>query len=187
MVGWSSLGYYWTPRTPAGAAADLTRIIEHYTTVWRRPRVRIVGYSFGADIAPFLVNRLPESIRAHVTALTLLGPSTTASFEFHMTNWLVDGGDARYPVRPEVERSSTPVTCVSGTDEVDSICRDIKAPHVRAASVGRGHHFSGEYRQLVDLILRKSCLRRDGPSGRCSGLRGRRYADGLSEVRAPRS
>ena len=153
VVGWSSLGYYWTPRSPAGAAADLKRIIEHYTTAWHRSRVLIVGYSFGADVAPFLVNRLPESLKARVTALTLLGPSATASFEFHVANWLVDGGDARYAVRPEAERSSVPVICVSGTDETDSVCRDIKATHVRMASVGRGHHFSGEYGQLVDLIL----------------------------------
>ena len=115
----------------------------------------IVGYSFGADVAPFLVNRLPEPAKARVRTLTLLGPSATASFEFHVANWFVGSGDARYPVRPEVERSSAPVTCVSGTDETDSICRDIKATHVRMASVGRGHHFSGEYGQLVDLILRQ--------------------------------
>jgi len=155
VVGWSSLGYYWTPRSPAGAAADLKRIIEHYTTAWRRSRVLIVGYSFGADVAPFLVNRLPESVKARVTALTLLGPSAAASFEFHVTHWLVGGGDARYPVRPEVERSSAPVTCVTATDEADSVCRDIRAAHVRIASVGRGHHFSGEYGQLVNLILRQ--------------------------------
>ena len=154
VVGWSSLGYYWTPRTPASAAADLKRIIEHYTTAWRRSRVLVVGYSFGADIAPFLVNRLPESTRGHVMALTLLGPSTTAAFEFHMSNWLAGGGDARYPVRPEVERLPAPVTCVSATDEADSVCRDITGAHVRRASVGRGHHFSGEYGQLLDLILR---------------------------------
>ena len=131
------------------------RIIDHYTVAWRRSRVLIVGYSFGADVAPFLVNRLPEAVKARVTAVTLLGPSATASFEFHVTNWLVGGGDARYPVRPEVERSSAPVTCVSGIDEADSVCRDIRAAHVRMASVGRGHHFSGEYGQLVDLILRQ--------------------------------
>ena len=154
VVGWSSLDYYWIPRSPAGAAADLQRIIEHYTTGWHRSRVLIVGYSFGADVAPFLVNRLPQSVRARVTALTLLGPSATASFEFHVTNWLVGGGDERYPVRPELERLSAPVTCVSGTDETDSVCRDITA-HVHMASVGRGHHFSGEYGELVDLILRQ--------------------------------
>jgi type IV secretory pathway VirJ component len=153
VVAWSSLDYYWTPRSPAGAAADLTRIIEHYTTAWRKSRVLIVGYSFGADVAPFLFNRLPESVKAGVKALTLLGPSATASFEFHVTDWLVGSDDTRYPVPPEIERSSVPVTCVSATDEVDSVCREIRAPHVQMASVGLGHHFSGEYDQLLDLIL----------------------------------
>ena len=60
VVGWSSLDYYWTPRSPERAAGDLARIIEHYTTAWQKARVLIVGYSFGADVAPFLVNRLPD-------------------------------------------------------------------------------------------------------------------------------
>jgi type IV secretory pathway VirJ component len=102
---------------------------------------------------PSFFNRLPESVKARVTGLTLLGPSATASFEFHVTEWLVGDDDTRYPVPPEIERSSVPVTCVSATDDADSVCRGIRAPHVQMASVGRGHHFSGEYGQLVDLIL----------------------------------
>ena len=47
------------------------------------------------------------------------------------------------------------MTCVSATDEADSVCRDISAAHVRMASVGRGHHFSGEYGELLDLILQQ--------------------------------
>jgi type IV secretory pathway VirJ component len=38
------------------------------------------------------VNRLPESVKAKVTAMTLLGPSAATSFEFHVTNWLFAGG-----------------------------------------------------------------------------------------------
>ena len=155
VVAWSSLEYYWTPRTPEAAAADLGRILDHYTTAWRRSRVFIVGYSFGADVAPFLVNRLPASARARIAGLALLGPSDTASFEFHVSNWLVGRADARYPTRPEVERTLLPVTCVFGTDELDSVCRTINAAHIRAASVGKGHHFGGEYAQLVELILRQ--------------------------------
>jgi type IV secretory pathway VirJ component len=155
VVAWSSLEYYWTPRTPAAAAADLGRIVDHYTTAWRRSRVFIVGYSFGADVAPFLVNRLPQSARAHIAGLALLGPSPTASFEFHVSEWLGGREDARYPTRPEVERTLLPVTCVRGSDELDSVCRTINSAHVRVAAVGNGHHFGGEYAQLVELIVRQ--------------------------------
>ncbi len=153
VVAWSSLEYYWTPRTPQAAAADLGRIIDHYTTAWRRSRVFIVGYSFGADVAPFLLNRLPASLRAGIAGLTLLGPSDTASFEFHLSDWVARREDTRYPTRGEIERTLLPVTCVSGTDELDSVCRTIIAAQVRVATVGKGHHFGGEYARLVELIL----------------------------------
>jgi type IV secretory pathway VirJ component len=156
VVAWSSLDYYWTPRTPERASADLDRIITHYMATWRRRRVLIVGYSFGADVAPFLVNHLSEQAKGHVAGLALLSPSSTATFEFHMSDWFGGGADPRYPTRPEIERTRAPVTCVSATDDTESPCHSISAPRVRVAAVGTGHHFSGEYGRLIDLILEPS-------------------------------
>lgn len=154
VVGWSSLDYYWTPRTLDAAAADLARIVNHYTTTWKKDRVLVVGYSFGADVASFLVNRLPPHVKGRVAEVALLGPSDTASFEFHLASWLGGGADTRYPTVPEIERLSVPVTCVSATDEPDSVCRVVRGAHVRSVAIGEGHHFGGEYDRLVDLILR---------------------------------
>ena len=154
VVGWSSLDYYWTPRTPDTAAADLARIIGHYTTTWKKDRVLVVGYSFGADVASFLVNRLPPPLRSRVEAVTLLGPSDTATFEFHLANWFGGGADSRYPTVREIERLPMPVTCVYGADEADSVCGAIKGPRTRAVAIGQGHHFGAEYDRLVELIRR---------------------------------
>ncbi|MEZ5420390.1 MAG: SpoIIE family protein phosphatase [Vicinamibacterales bacterium] len=38
VVGWSSLSYYWSPRTPDGASADLARILRHYGARWQGGR-----------------------------------------------------------------------------------------------------------------------------------------------------
>lgn len=154
VVGWSSLDYYWTPRTPDAAAADLARIIGHYTTTWKKGRVLVVGYSFGADVASFLVNRLSPALMNRVAAVTLLGPSETTTFEFHLASWLGGGADARYPTVPEIARMSVPVVCVSATDEPDSVCRKVAGPSLRSIAIGQGHHFGGEYGRLVELILR---------------------------------
>jgi type IV secretory pathway VirJ component len=156
VVGWSSLDYYWKARTPEGAAADLARIVRHYTAAWHKDRVRIIGYSFGADVTPFLVNRLPDALKSQVAAVVLLAPSATASFEFHLTDWLGGGGDSRYPTMREIARLRTPVTCVFPSDEPDSVCRQVSAPNVHAVTLGNGHHFGGDYRSLVDLVLRPS-------------------------------
>jgi type IV secretory pathway VirJ component len=152
-VGWSSLRYYWTPRTPDGAAADLARIIRHYMSQWSVSRVILVGYSFGADVLPFLVNRLPSGLLPHVRSVALLGLSDTADFEFHVSDWIGHGGSSSNRTVPEAERVTVPVLCARGADEDDSACRSLEGVHITSREVGDGHHFSGEYAQLVDVIL----------------------------------
>jgi type IV secretory pathway VirJ component len=152
-VGWSSLRYYWTPRTPDVAAADLDRVIRHYADAWKKTRMLVVGYSFAADVLPFLVARLPAATRSLVERVTLLGPSRGATFEFHVSSWF--GGDRRnnYPTAPEVDRLTVPVTCVRGADEADSGCLAFDSPHIKSVAIGHGHHFSGDYDALVRAIL----------------------------------
>jgi type IV secretory pathway VirJ component len=153
VVGWSSLRYYWTPRTPEAAATDLAQIVERYSAAWRKERVLLVGYSFGADVLPFLVNRLPTPTRARIRSVSLLGLSDRADFEFHVSNWLGGGADMRHLTAPEVARMTVPATCVHAIDERDSGCLGLKGTRVRLVAVGSGHHFGGDYRRLVELIL----------------------------------
>ena len=146
VVGWSSLEYYWTPRTPDSAAGDLERIVNHYAAAWQQERVIVVGYSFGADVAAFLVNRLTGAAKSRVAGVVLLGPSDTAAFEFHVASWLGGGGDPRYRTVPEIDRLPMPVTCVFANDEPASVCHALKGPRLRSVAIGSGHHFGGEYR-----------------------------------------
>lgn len=151
-IGWSSLGYYWQPRTPEQAAADLDRIIRHYTAAWARARVILVGYSFGADVLPFLVNRLPASTQARLASVVLLGLSGNAAFEFHLADWI--GGSRDGPATAsEVARLRVPTRCVRGADEDESGCLALDSRQVIQLEVGRGHHFSGDYARIVAAIL----------------------------------
>jgi type IV secretory pathway VirJ component len=154
VVGWSSLDYYWKARTPEGAAVDLARIISHYTAAWHKTRVRIVGYSFGADVAAFLVNRLPDALKQQVASVVLLAPSPTATFEFHLTDWIHGRADARYPTAREIAQMRPPVTCVVPRDEPDSVCHGIKSASLRTVTLGSGHHFGADSKGLADLVLR---------------------------------
>jgi len=55
-------------KTPTGSriAADLERIIRSYSAAWKRPKVLLIGFSFGADALPFLYTRLPIDVRNQV-------------------------------------------------------------------------------------------------------------------------
>jgi type IV secretory pathway VirJ component len=152
-VGWSSLTYFWTPRTPDGAAADLARVIAHYTQAWRRTRVTLIGYSFGADVLPFLAARLPADALRHVSRVALLGLSPTASFEFHVAEWLGRATATEYKTVPETERLAVPVLCIRGAGESDSACSSLRGRQISVVTIGSDHHFSGEYRRVAEAIL----------------------------------
>src|SRR5512147_1309416 len=57
VVVLNSLHYFWKKRTPAEAAADLQRILEHYRLTWHREKYILIGYSMGADDLPFMLTR----------------------------------------------------------------------------------------------------------------------------------
>ncbi len=84
VAGVDSLRYFWKVRTPAGLAADLDRIIRYYAYQWKKKRVLLIGYSQGADVLPFAINRLPAETRDLVQLNVLIGLGKEAAFEFHV-------------------------------------------------------------------------------------------------------
>ena len=155
VAGLDSLHYFWTARTPDGAARDLERILRHYLAAWKRERVLLVGYSFGAEVLPFLASRLPADLLGRVRQVALIGPGPSATFELHLTDWLGSGGEAGLPVLPEVRKlAGRPLLCIYGTDEDDSLCPQIKPPLGQAVELSGGHHLGGNYGKVAGLILR---------------------------------
>ena len=154
VVGFNSLKYFWRARTPEVAARDLARIFRSYGALWGRPRVLLIGYSFGADVLPFLYTRLPEEVRASVRSVTLLGLGDTASFEFHVANWVGGGAGTDFPVKPEVRRmGNAAVLCIYGIDEHDSPCPQFSDQHLEAVPLRGGHHFGGDHMAVVQKII----------------------------------
>ncbi len=153
VVGLDSLRYYWTPRTPDSLAADTDRIIRYYLARFGKKNVLLIGYSQGADVLPFAVNRLPQATRARVALTAILGMSEHALFEFHVSSWISDDNSGP-PTLPEVNRiTGVPVLCIYGEDEKDSLCPKLDAHRFKVVKVKGGHHFDGDYAGLAREIM----------------------------------
>ncbi len=154
VVGVDSLRYFWTPRTPESAAADTDRIIRYYLSHLNKQQVLLVGYSQGADVMPFIINRLPAETRKHVALGAVMGLSEHALFEFHVGNWVNATQDQGLPTAPEMEKpSDIPMLCIYGQGETDTLCPKLNPQKVHVVELPGGHHFGGDYQKLAQEIL----------------------------------
>jgi type IV secretory pathway VirJ component len=165
-VVWSSLRYYWTPRTPEQAARDLDAVIRHYAAEWKRDRVVLVGYSMGADVLPFLVNRLPPETRARIGGVALVALAHDAVFEFRVEQWWGTSRAPRRATRPEVERmGDLPVLCLWARGDDKAACPQFGTAPVRVIGLTGGHHFEGDRTRLL-RIVRGLALQANGSESR---------------------
>ena len=158
VVGLNSLQYFWKRRTPEESSRDLERIISYYLVHWGKERAILIGYSLGADVLPFMANRLPREVLDHVSLIALLGPNEKIDFEFHLSYWLggSSGSHAR-PVFPEVEKlKGKKILCFCGDQETDSLCHKMDTSLAKIITLKGGHHFGGDYEGITETLLKES-------------------------------
>jgi type IV secretory pathway VirJ component len=158
VVGLNSLHYFWKSKTAETAAHDLNRILQYYSVLWNRSKVIVIGYSFGADVLPFMLNRIPEESMRKINVIAFLGLGSTADFEFHLTDWLSNRArsDARL-VRPELEKlRGRKMLCFYGTEDADTLCRELDPGLAKVIALRSGHRFGKDYQPIVDSILEEA-------------------------------
>jgi type IV secretory pathway VirJ component len=157
VVGIDSLRYFWSAKEPAVIAADLERIIAHYSKLWGAQRVAVVGYSLGADVIPFAWQRLTPETQKRVDLLALLGLEPTANFEVSVAGWLGVASSSDVDVRPYLPSLPAERTmCFYGREEVeDQETACVLSEMAKSTLVERpgGHHFDGDYEPVARMIL----------------------------------
>jgi len=159
-VGLDALKYFWKRRTPDETARAIARVARHYGAAWKRPEVILVGYSRGADLAPFVAARLGPAEGVKLALVALLGPGTFAEFEVHAIDIFSSvRRDAALPTEDALRATAgrTRFLCVRGADEKDSLCPHVEdLPWVRQVVLSGGHHFDGDYQGIAKIVLEAS-------------------------------
>ncbi len=154
VVGVNSLKYFWKQRTPEETAAMVAGLAHRYFSRWHKDRLILVGYSFGADVMPHTIVRLPQDLKQDLSLAVLLGPSDRADFEFHVSAWLHAESKSSLPVIPELEKiHDVKIIALYGEDEKDSLCDDVPPGLVKCIVMKGGHHFDKDYDNIVRIIL----------------------------------
>jgi type IV secretory pathway VirJ component len=141
-VGLDSKKYFWNRRTPEETAADIAKALNFYSNEWGRDKFILIGYSLGAEIVPFIVNRLPEEIRSKVESAVLLSPATTTDFEIHISNMLGMGNRQNtYNTIDEIKKMSVPTLIIFGDGEKTEIPELLSKTPVVIRKIPGDHHY----------------------------------------------
>ena len=155
VVALDTREYLWHRRTPDETAADVARIVRHYSARWHRGRVLVVGYSHGANLIPFVADRLPPDVAQRIVLFAMLGLGPGASFQFHMADLFRDiRRSTDLPVPPQLAKlRGRPLLCIYGTAEPLSSCRDADSTLVARHALPGDHHFNRAYRSIGAIIV----------------------------------
>jgi type IV secretory pathway VirJ component len=153
VVGLNLRDYLKTKRTPDEVAEAVGAIARAYESRWQRSDLVIVGFSRGANLAPFAVSRFPPDLTARLHGIALIGLNRAANFKWHLQDVFRDvSRDDDVPTLPELAKvQGIPILCIYGSDEHESACRSTQ-PEVRRIERRGGHHLDGNYDALGDLI-----------------------------------
>ena len=150
LVGIDSRSYFWAKKTKEEIGHDLHVIINNYRMKWKKKRVVLIGYSFGADISPFAYTSVPEEQRSEIKKIILVAPSQNAQFEIKLVDYLYEPRDGT-PLKKELDRIDSRKIYVICDDDENALCNQLDN-RVEHTFLEGGHHFNSNYKKLQALV-----------------------------------
>jgi type IV secretory pathway VirJ component len=155
VVALDAKKYFWDKKTPAQTAADVSKLIKQYQQLWKRKNLLLIGYSFGADIVPFVYNNLSKELSSATQNICLISPSNKTDFEIHV--WVMLGGSSDGESVPAAinEITDKPITLVFGEDEDAFAIKQLTIKNYSIVKLAGGHHYDGDETNVCNNILQQ--------------------------------
>lgn len=152
-IGLDSKKYFWKRRTPEETTADLKMVIEYYSKIWHRDKFLFIGYSLGAEIVPFIINRLPDDLKS-ASSSVLLSPGVNTDFEVHITNMLGMGNRQNTYIVPDEIKKMMPVRTliIFGSGEKTTVPDLLAGSGPVVVKIPGDHHYKFNIQLIVDTM-----------------------------------
>jgi type IV secretory pathway VirJ component len=151
VLGLNTKQYLLSEKKPEQIAFDLETLMDRYDFKWKHDKVVLIGYSMGAEILPFVVNRMDERYTKKIQNIILIGPWQKATFKVKLADYIYETneGEEIYPELLKVKHINTYVIC---DDNEYALCLKPIDGKVDHDELSGGHHFGGDYDALSKLI-----------------------------------
>jgi type IV secretory pathway VirJ component len=154
VIGLNSFKYFWKKKTPQETANDIAGLLNTYSSEWHKQKIIICGFSFGADVAPFIYTRLPQALKNKIILTQLISPSSSTDFEIHVMDMLGSNNAVRsMDIAAEVKLIDVPVICYYGKQETEKALTTIKKPNFKLVILNGDHHYENSYSEIAKNAL----------------------------------
>lgn len=154
-VGLDTQKYFWEKKSPEKTAADVEKLLLYYSKKFGREKILLMGYSFGADVIPFIANRLSPNLKERLVMVAMLSPDDNTDFEVTISSMLNLDMESEYEVAPEVKKMTfVPKLCIYGADEDEAQDQELfRKQGAQIVVLAGGHHYGDSYKEIISTVL----------------------------------
>lgn len=153
VIALNAKSYFWERKTPRQTGTDVQALLNKYVKEWKRDKIVFLGYSFGADVMPFVYNNLGAEWQKKISYQVLLSPSPKTDFEVHISEML---GYRRKNGLSVVDEINKTTEChflfLFGEEDDDFPLNELKIKNYKNLTLPGGHHFDNNINELVNKI-----------------------------------
>lgn len=153
IVGLNAREYFWHKKEAAQTAKDMSSVITDHMKEKKNKSYILIGYSFGADVMPFVVTLGEPGITDHLKYIILMSPSPNTDFEVHISELLGVGSSNGDSVPAEINKITKPVLLLFGDKEDDFPVKDVHIKNYKIEKLPGGHHYDGDPAAVCSAIL----------------------------------
>ncbi len=148
--------YFWEKKSPLQASQDTEKYLKKITKNRTNKKVIIIGYSYGADVAPFIYNRFDQDFKKNIQDLIIIGPSKVNDFEIHLKEYITGKMEHGYSVVNEINQiKNVPFTLVVSDFENKYFPKnEITLKDYQFLHLQGNHHYGGNTKMLADSIVK---------------------------------
>lgn len=154
VIALNSKSYFWDKKTPEQTATDINKYLNKKLAGRKNQQVIVIGYSFGADVLPFILNRLPKELHDKMLVSFLMAPSESTDFEIHWSDILGGSTKRGMDVITELNKLiDDKIVIMSASDDGHLPLNKITLKRYTHEVLPGGHHFDGDTDEIVKVIL----------------------------------
>lgn len=148
--------YFWEKRTPEQTCLDISGYLNKIFQGRANQQLVVVGYSFGADVMPFIANRLDSQLKGRLLSVVLISPSTSTDFEIHWSDMFGSNAKRSMDVVSEINKMNVPkVATFFGAEEKDFPVGKVALKNYHNLVLAGGHRFDGQTDELAQSIIKE--------------------------------